>query len=73
MTMPARYAGTCRMCGGAIAVGETIAWTKGEGARHTACERSLIAAPARQQRTTPRPARRLGVTLGGFERNFFDD
>ncbi len=38
MSFPAKFAGTCRGCGGQILVGEEIAWKKDEGAWHVECE-----------------------------------
>jgi len=37
MTIKAKFAGTCRKCNGAIAVGDSIEWEKGQGAAHTTC------------------------------------
>ena len=37
MTIKAKYSGTCRMCGGTIAIGDAIEWEKGQGASHVAC------------------------------------
>ncbi|MCR4374135.1 MAG: hypothetical protein NUW22_04740, partial [Acidobacteria bacterium] len=45
MTITARYAGTCRTCGGRIAAGTAIDWTRDSGAAHVTC-------PAQTQRTT---------------------
>ena len=37
MTMRAKYAGTCRKCGGNISPGTEIEWERGAGASHTTC------------------------------------
>jgi len=37
MVIQAKYEGTCRKCGGPIAVGDTIEWEKGRGAAHAEC------------------------------------
>jgi hypothetical protein len=37
MTITAKYSGTCRRCGGSIAVGDTIDWERDQGATHTEC------------------------------------
>ena len=37
MTITAKFAGTCRKCGGRIKVGEKIEWEKGTGAQHMEC------------------------------------
>lgn len=37
MVIKAKFTGTCRKCGGDIAVGEEIEWSRGEGARHVEC------------------------------------
>lgn len=39
LSITAKFPGTCRGCGGRIAVGEQVYWVKGAGARHVACER----------------------------------
>lgn len=44
--MIAKYRGTCRTCGGPIAPGETINWTRARGAQHVDCVRSTINASA---------------------------
>lgn len=38
MKLCAKYAGTCRDCGGAIHVGDSIIWNRGRGARHADCQ-----------------------------------
>jgi hypothetical protein len=38
MNITSKYAGKCKGCGGAIAVGEQIEWARDTGARHTRCE-----------------------------------
>ena len=37
--MAAKYSGTCKHCGGGIAKGEQIEWSKGQGASHADCAR----------------------------------
>lgn len=44
MTITAKFAGTCRKCGGRIEVGDKIEWEKGKGAQHVRCKAK--AAPA---------------------------
>ena len=39
--MIAKYPGTCIICGGGIAAGESIAWAPGEGASHSRCAPQL--------------------------------
>jgi hypothetical protein len=36
--MRAKYAGTCSECGGDVAVGDSVYWTRGEGVRHADAE-----------------------------------
>lgn len=40
MTIQAKFPGTCRNCGGAIRVGQSIEWAKGAGAAHVKCNGS---------------------------------
>jgi hypothetical protein len=49
MTITAKYAGKCRVCGEAIVVGEKIEWSKSGGARHTSCAGKSTSAPSRRQ------------------------
>jgi len=37
MTIRAKYAGRCAVCGGAISVGAKIEWNRGQKARHISC------------------------------------
>jgi hypothetical protein len=37
MTITARYDGKCKQCGGHIAAGAKIEWSKGDGSRHVKC------------------------------------
>jgi hypothetical protein len=40
--MNARYAGTCRKCGGSIHPGDLIEWSKGAGATHVQCPEKKV-------------------------------
>jgi len=64
MTITAKYRGTCRVCGGAISVGDRIEWSKSGGARHVDCAGSST--------TTRAPRRRSAETKNCWEcgRNF---
>ena len=42
MKLHAKYAGTCRDCGGAIQVGDSILWFRGHGVRHEDCKRAAL-------------------------------
>lgn len=44
LSIQAKYPGTCRGCRGRIAVGDSIYWIKGEGARHADCEAARASA-----------------------------
>ena len=44
MTIVAKFAGTCRVCGSSVAVGDRVEWAKGEGVTHERCVRA--ASPA---------------------------
>lgn len=47
MTITAKYAGKCSVCGGAIHVGSQIEWAKGAGSKHVGCAgKPATAAPA---------------------------
>jgi len=59
MTIIAKYAGRCQVCGGHIAAGEEIEWSKAEGARHTKC-------PVQAPPTEPDPN---AIELGGGSGN----
>jgi hypothetical protein len=48
MTITAKYNSKCAACGGAIAAGERIEWSKGSPVRHTECPDSPSPAPARK-------------------------
>lgn len=48
MTMTAKFAGRCSTCGGRIAAGTQIEWSKGAGARHVECASGAAATPAVQ-------------------------
>jgi len=50
MTITAKYPSKCAACGGAVAAGERIEWSKGSPARHTECPDSPSPAPAQQKR-----------------------
>jgi hypothetical protein len=50
MTITAKYAGRCSVCGGTIGVGEQIEWSKGEAARHEACDRAAAKAARKAAR-----------------------
>ena len=43
MTITAKYAGTCKTCGGHISVGDKIEWERGSGASHCTCPATPIA------------------------------
>jgi hypothetical protein len=43
MIISARFASTCPHCRGPVAPGDTVAWTKGKPARHTACNAFVAA------------------------------
>ena len=45
MTIVAKYSARCAACGGPIAVGTKIEWSKGSPARHVDCAASLAAGP----------------------------
>jgi hypothetical protein len=54
MTITARYAGTCKRCGGALAQGTQIEWTRAGGATHIgACPARAAAAPALTMNAQP--------------------
>lgn len=46
MTITAKYAGKCSVCGGAIHVGSKIEWAKGAGSKHAGCAGGTVSAPA---------------------------
>jgi hypothetical protein len=45
MTITAKYAGTCKGCGGRISEGERIIWARGRGSRHVDCDTQQPPAP----------------------------
>jgi hypothetical protein len=78
MTITAKYAGKCRVCGEAIVVGEKIEWSKSGGARHTSCAGKSTSAPSRRQqygKSTSAPSRRqqYGQGFAGPARNHSAD
>lgn len=54
MTISAKYPGTCKKCGGKIAVGEKIEWSAGQGSQHAECPAKTVAAP-------PAPAKGVSI------------
>jgi hypothetical protein len=42
MTITAKFAGVCKKCGGKIAVGEKIEWSREGGARHVNCPEIVV-------------------------------
>lgn len=42
MSIKAKFAGTCRACGGHFEAGTDINWTKGEGSRHVKCPGTVV-------------------------------
>lgn len=52
MTITAKYAGTCRECGGRIEEGETVDWVRGEGTAHVECPTAPVRVD-RQSHATP--------------------
>lgn len=80
MTIRAKFASACKTCGGAVAVGQEVEWTKGEGVRHLAGE----CQPREQHTREPRrestetlpgpdavPAGRYAVENGDGELRFY--
>ena len=61
MTIRARFAGRCPVCGGSIAVGDAVEWSKGTRARHVTCP---AAATLPAQAATPADG---ALTLSGGE------
>lgn len=55
MTMEAKFSGTCKTCGGAIAVGEFIEWERGTGARHKLPVQCEAAKATKAVATVPTP------------------
>lgn len=56
MTISAKFSSGCRVCGGRIAVGDRIEWTRGEPAVHAACVASRPATMTQRmaERVAPR-------------------
>jgi hypothetical protein len=52
MTISAKFASQCPVCGQRIYVGTKIEWSKGERARHTICPTGAAKAPAAPRKTT---------------------
>lgn len=44
LSITAKFPGTCKSCGGRIAIGQQVYWIKGEGAKHTNCQEARGAA-----------------------------
>ncbi len=61
MTIKARYPSQCAVCGGAIAPGDAIEWTRGSRARHTTC-----AGQTAGEHRIKRAARRYGSSYTRF-------
>lgn len=59
MTITAKFSGTCKKCGGHIATGSQIEWSKGSGAQHTTCPEQHVA-------TTPEPAAPVYEHTSGY-------
>ena len=57
----ARFPGSCRTCGGAIKIGETILWAKATGSRHLVCPVVVRETPARPTRGGYRPYGSNGI------------
>lgn len=56
MQMRAKYSGKCGRCNGLIAVGESILWAPGAGARHTTCPPRPIPVAPRAPMAEPAPS-----------------
>lgn len=49
MTITAKYAGKCSVCGGSFAAGARIEWAKGAGSKHAGCAgQAAKVAPAKK-------------------------
>ncbi len=59
-TIRAKYAGTCRKCGGSFAPGASIEWSKGAGSTHVTC-------PAKAAATPPAPVAKVDLAGAPFE------
>src|SRR5690606_6016911 len=44
LSITAKYPGTCKGCGGRVAVGQQVYWVKGSGVRHADCDAARRAA-----------------------------
>lgn len=51
MTITAKFAGTCKKCGGHIAAGTQIEWERGAGASHVKCPEGTVAVSAGPRKT----------------------
>lgn len=58
MTITARFAGKCTVCGGSIAAGDEIEWSKGRGSKHVACAAGAAKPPARESKPVKPPRAR---------------
>lgn len=58
MTITAKYAGTCKKCGGHISVGDKIEWERGTGASHCTCPAAPATAKMAAIRRRPAPRSR---------------
>jgi hypothetical protein len=64
MTITAKFAGTCAVCGGRIAAGDKIEWSKGKATRHAACPKASATPSAALSETAAKTSRPdLGVEL----------
>jgi len=54
MTITAKFQGTCKKCGGKIAAGEQIEWSKGQGSQHITCP--AVSASNGPAKAAPTPA-----------------
>ena len=61
-TMTARFAGTCRNCGGSFRAGTTIRWASGVGSAHQDCG-AAAGTTAPRGTTSPTPARASGPSV----------
>ena len=59
MTITAKYPGSCKSCGRAISIGQSIEWRKGEVATHSSCGggRQSQAGPRTRRQPAARPDR----------------
>ena len=64
MTITAKYPGRCRVCGGAIRVGETIEWKKGSVAAHLKCPRSPSSPPSSDTPAAPADPAAVKISRG---------